>query len=203
MATRNHALDAASEAMLVAQARGGDATAQRRLVELHQARLHRYLLGHAITAAEAEELTQDVLLEAFRSLASFQGGSRYLSWLTGIALHRVRNYVTRSAWRGVEVPLRPDHAVDAASLYDRSPMSPERAAAYGEAFHALMRCIELLPRDARDSLLRIGIEEMTWEEAAACTGEPLGSLKSRVSRARKAVRQRLGPSHFETLAAGV
>jgi RNA polymerase sigma-70 factor (ECF subfamily) len=193
-------LDSQEEAALVDDARRGNPLALRRLVDVHRHRVTRFLLRHAITPAEAEELAQDVFLEAFRSLASFEGRSRYLSWLTGIAHNRVRNYVTRTPWRRHEVPLDP--ALEAADLLvdPRNGSNPEQAVAINEAVAALMKCIALLPPAARDALLRVGVDELTLEQAAARTGEPLGSLKSRVSRTRKTLRSRLSPDHFDALA---
>jgi RNA polymerase sigma-70 factor (ECF subfamily) len=195
-----HALDEAAEALLVDEARRGEALALRQLVELHRHRVFRYLMGHAITSAEAEELTQDVLFEAYRSLGSFQGRSRYLSWLTGIALNRVRNYVSRTPWRTLEVPLTGEEGIDLALLSPSLAKPPEVTLAYNEAIVALFKCIDMLPKEARDGLLRVGVEEMTWEEAAACSGEPLGTLKSRISRTRKALRLTLAAGHYDALA---
>ena len=195
----------ANDLLLFAAARVGDDKAFRQLVEQHQSRIYRFLLKHAISSAEAEELTQDVFLQAYLGLHTFNGNSRFLSWLTGIALNLVRNCITRSPWRWMELGMDvlPPDSEPAGSGTSLIGGNPELTAAFSAAAAAIVRCLGELPTDARESLMLICIDEMTYKEASAVLGEPVGSVKSRISRARKELRERLAPEHFEALAGRV
>ncbi|MES2951276.1 MAG: RNA polymerase sigma factor [Pseudomonadota bacterium] len=190
------------EVLLVAAAKTGDEAAFRQLVERHRSRIYRFLLKHAISAAEAEELTQDVFLQAYLGLSTFNGNSRYLSWLTGIALNLVRNCTTRSPWRLLETGLDtlPAGSEPASSDNSVSGGNPELAAAFSAALAALATHLGDLTVEARESLMLVGIEELSYEEAAAVLGEPVGSVKSRVCRSRKQLRECMPLAHFEALA---
>ncbi|MBI4983898.1 MAG: sigma-70 family RNA polymerase sigma factor [Rhodocyclales bacterium] len=195
----------ADAAALVVAAQGGDASAFRQLVERHHRRIYCFLLKHAISAAEAEELTQDVFLQAYLNLAKFRGESKCLSWLTGIALNLVRNYANRSPWRLIETDidaLPPDLEL-ATPQTGAGSGNPEYIAAHAAAMAALAAGLGKLAPEARESLMLVAIEGMPYEEAAAVLGEPVGSVKSRVSRARRQLRELVAPGHFEVLAGRV
>ena len=197
MTARPALLPPTDDTALVAAAQAGDAEAFRLLVERHYRRIYCFLLKHAISAAEAEELTQDVFLQAYLGLAKFRGESKCLSWLTGIALNLVRNYTTRSPWRACEISV--DIAPESAALAG----SAEAAAAHFAALEAVAAGLALLSPEARESLMLVAIEGMPYEEAAALLDEPVGSVKSRVSRARRQLREQIDPSHLEALAGRV
>ena len=192
----------ADDVILVAAAKTGDEAAFRQLVERHRSRIYRFLLKHAISAAEAEELTQDVFLQAYVGLSTFNGNSRYLSWLTGIALNLVRNCTTRSPWRLMEIGFDTLSvgSEPASSVSSLNGGNPELAAAFSAALAALANHLGDLPAEARLSLMLVGMEELSYEEAAAVLGEPVGSVKSRVSRSRKQLRERMPAGHFDVLA---
>ena len=187
---------------LAAAARDGDDRAFGQLVQRHRNRIYRFLLKHAISSAEAEELTQDVFLQAYLALPTFKGNARFLSWLTGIALNLVRNCTTRSPWRLLEIggDAITDHEDRAGASGAWSGGSPEHAAALSAALAALAGCIGKLPVDARECLMLVCVEEMSYDEAAIVLCEPVGSVKSRVNRTRKLLRAQFPAAHFEVLA---
>ena len=187
---------------LIVAAKAGDEFAFRHLVEKHRNRVYRFLLKHAISAAEAEELTQDVFLQSYIGLSTFNGNSQYLSWLIGIALNLVRNFTTRSPWRLMETGLDTMPGDSHSLLLDSSlsGRNPELTAAFSAALAALANQLGDLPVEARESLMLVGLEELSYEEAALVLGEPVGSVKSRVSRSRRQLRERMSVDHFEVLA---
>lgn len=187
---------------LVAAAKAGDAPAFRQLVDRYHSRIYRFLLRHAISTAEAEDLTQEVFIQAYLGLASFNGDSRYLSWLTGIALNLVRNFATRSPWRFMEIGFEAlaEGNEPASSSTTLGGGNPEMAAAFSAALAALANHLGQLPAEGRESLMLVAFEGLSYEEAAVVLGEPTGSVKSRVSRSRKQLREQLPTAHFETLA---
>lgn len=191
------------DAFLVAAAKTGDEVAFRHLVEKHHNKVYRFLLKHAISAAEAEELTQDVFLQSYLGLSTFNGNSQYLSWLIGIALNLVRNCINRSPWRLMESS-GPDTLLGGSDfpLLDSSlnGRNPELITAFSAALAALANQLGEIPVEARESLILVGLEELSYEEAARVLGEPVGSVKSRVSRSRKQLRERMSADHFQVLA---
>lgn len=192
----------AQDLALATAACDGDAQAFHQLVERHRNRIYRFLLKHAISSAEAEELTQDVFLQAYLALPTFKGNSRFLSWLTGIALNLVRNFTTRSPWRLMEIggDAIAENEDSAASSGAVCSGNPEHAAAFSAALAALAGCLGRLPTDARECLMLVCVEELSYEEAAIVLCEPVGSVKSRVNRSRKLLRKQLSAAHFEVLA---
>lgn len=191
------------DAVLVSAALAGDECSFRVLVERHQKRIFRFLLRHAISSAEAEELTQEVFLQAYISLRTFNRQSRLTTWLTGIALNLVRNWINRSGGmrRCVEhtdpeaAQLQIQGVEDCAVQRD-----PESAVAYIDAIRALMEQFERLPPPSRECLILIVMEELPYEEVAQILNEPIGSVKSRVSRARRLLKERLPRGHLDALA---
>jgi RNA polymerase sigma-70 factor (ECF subfamily) len=192
----------ADDLALARAASEGDDMAFRELVERHRSRIYRFLLKHAISSAEAEELTQDVFLQAYLALPTFKGTSRVLSWLTGIALNLVRNWTSRSPWRLVEIggDSLSGEAEGMAPDGTLAGGNPELAAAFSAALGALAACLGKLPQDAREGLMLVCFEGLSYEEAATVLGEPVGSVKSRVNRSRKLLREQLPAAHFEVLA---
>ena len=192
----------AQDLALAAAARDGDDSAFSQLVQRHRNRIYRFLLKHAISSAEAEELTQDAFLQAYLALSTFKGNARFLSWLTGIALNLVRNSTMRSPWRLLEIggDAITDHEDRAAASGAWNGGNPEHAAAFSAALAALAGCIGKLPVDARECLMLVCVEEMSYDEAAIVLCEPVGSVKSRVNRTRKLLREQLPAAHFEVLA---
>lgn len=195
----------ANDAVLVSATLNGDEGSFRVLVERHQKRIFRFLLRHAITSAEAEELTQEVFLQAFISLNTFSGHSRFTTWLTGIALNLVRNWVNRS---GASRPCVGVHDAfeEMVEVHDADHSvlhgDPESVIAYMDALRALLEQFELLPQPSRECLILVVMEELPYDEVAGILHEPVGSIKSRVSRARRLLKDRLPQGHFEALARG-
>jgi RNA polymerase sigma factor (sigma-70 family) len=186
------------ETSAVVAAQNGDQLAFQEVVERHYRRIYRFLLKHAISAAEAEELTQEVFLRAYRAIGRFRRQSRVDTWLTGIALNVVRNYTSRSPWRMKENALLAD---DYARPTAAGPASdPHYRACCSAALDAVAAGLGRLPPEMRECLMLVAIEGLSYEEVAALLGEPVGSVKSRVSRARQQLREHIDPRHLEALA---
>jgi RNA polymerase sigma-70 factor (ECF subfamily) len=200
MLTRLH--PPADDTALVVAAQAGDKQAFRELVDRHYKRVYRFLLTHAISATEAEDLTQETFLQAYLNLKSFRGEARCLSWLIGIALNLVRNYTRRSRWRLNETDIddMPAGFDVAAPSLGATSSNPEQLADYHEALRALEIGLEKLSPDARVSLVMVSLQGLPYEEVATLLGEPVGSIKSRVSRARRQLREHVDPRHLDVLA---
>jgi RNA polymerase sigma-70 factor (ECF subfamily) len=180
---------------LVARAREGDAAAFGELVLRHQAAVFRAALAATGSAADADDVAQEAFLRAFRRLGSFREASSFKTWLLTITWNQAinRRRASTRGWRRV-VPFGPFR--DAGSSGDAwepaSPAStPEQLAGAEELRCAISRAIAALPRKLRDALLLAQSGDYRYEEIAAMLGAPAGTIKWRVSEARRLVKAEL------------
>jgi RNA polymerase sigma-70 factor (ECF subfamily) len=187
------------EAALIARAREGDAAAFERLVERHAPQVWRVVWRILRQTEDAEDVVQEVFLTAWRSLTDFRGDAKLSTWLHQIAVSRALNHVDRAA----EKLRRASTSVDAPAgtgadtlnphpLSDRlrtSSPSPFQALSARERLARLRECLERLPADWRALLaLREG-EELDYREIASALGIALGTVRSRLARARLNLKQ--------------
>jgi len=158
----------------------------RDLVQEHSARLQRFIIKHIGNTTEAEDLAQQAFMEAARSYQTFRGESQLSTWLYGIALNLIRNHLSRA-------PERRYDFVGDSSLEDLAAesTSPEDAVAQSQTMRLLQDSLEELPESMRSILLLVGLDNLSYEEAAALLSVPIGTVRSRLSRARAALRERL------------
>ncbi|WP_255592755.1 RNA polymerase sigma factor [Bordetella sp. BOR01] len=158
----------------------------RDLVREHSGRLQRFIIKHIGNTSEAEDLAQQTFVEAARSYGSFRGESQLSTWLYGIALNLVRNHLSRAPERRYDF-VSEDSLVNHAS----SNATPESAAEQAQTIRLLQEALNELPENMRDILLLVGLEDISYEEAAAMLTVPIGTVRSRLSRARNALRSKL------------
>lgn len=158
----------------------------RDLVQQHSTRLYRFIIKHIGHATEAEELTQQAFVEAVRSYRDFRGESQLSTWLYGIALNLVRNYLSRAPERRYEI-------LDEAPLdwVASSNPTPETCAEQAQMLAALQDALDELPPHIRDLLLLVSVDDVSYEEAAAMLMVPVGTVRSRLSRARTALKKKM------------
>lgn len=178
------------EQALIASARAGDPRAFNALVSAYQGIAYNVayrVLGHPDTAADA---TQDALLAAYRALPSFRGGS-FRAWLLRIVTNSCYDQLRRKR-RRPQVSL--DDMVDdpdyTPALVDGGE-SPEEAVLRDDVRRAMEVAIAKLPLDQRLVIIMSDVEGLSYEEIAAATGASLGTVKSRLSRARARLRDYL------------
>ncbi|CAN5558500.1 hypothetical protein BH11MYX1_BH11MYX1_11760 [soil metagenome] len=172
------------DADLIAAARTGDREALELLLERYEPRIYRFGLRMCGDEESAREVLQETLLAAFRHLPGFRGDASLSTWLYQIA----RSFCIKER-RGH----RPTTSIDdasAAELVDPSPGTDLRAHAR-EIGVALSRAIKALPDEQREALVLRDVEGLSAEEAAQIAGVDVGALKSRLHRARRAVRGEL------------
>ena len=159
----------------------------RDLVAQHGDRLYRFVLRHIGNACEAEDLAQQAFVEAARTYASFRGESLLSTWLYGIAMNLVRHHLSRSPQRLYR--FEDESALDATAT---PGANPEQQYAWSQLVALLERELDELMPEMRQVLLLVALDDMSYEEAAALLSVPVGTVRSRVSRARSHLRQRLG-----------
>jgi RNA polymerase sigma-70 factor, ECF subfamily len=175
---------------LVAKAMGGDQKAFEQLVSRNRNRVFRFLAQHAVSSAEAEELAQEVFASAHKSLGKFEGKSKFSTWLTGIALNTVRNFVNRNPDRKMERSMD-DLTHPSAVLGARadSQLTPSKVTEHKMKVEHLSRAIDSLSPDLRETFVLVVLEDMDYDRAAKQLKVPVGTVKSRVSRARAKLRE--------------
>lgn len=193
---------------LVERVRARDGAALEILMERYSGRLYRVAFGITRNHAEAEEVVQDVFLTLFRKVEMFEGRAALGTWLyrvaTNAALGKKRGKRTQS-----EVYLEdclPSYKADghregdAAWLATDWSETPESELLSGEARQVLERALERLPDHYRAILVLRDVEEVSNEDVAKILDEPLPTVKSRLHRARMALREEL-TRHFAPLSA--
>jgi RNA polymerase sigma-70 factor (ECF subfamily) len=188
-----------SDADLVARARQGDAAAFGALVDRHRTAVYRAARAALHSHEEAEDAAQDTFVMAYQRLRSFRGESSFKTWLLTIAWNQAlsRRRGLARWWKRTATPPRRDADGRATGADAPHPdPSPEQAVAGNELRRAIVEEIRALPPRLRDALLLAQAGEMTYDEIAAMTGVPVGTIKWRVSEARKALRARLAKIGF-------
>jgi RNA polymerase sigma-70 factor (ECF subfamily) len=176
--------------LLIERARAGDTRAFEDLARREERALYRHALRIVGTTTDAEDIVQDALFSAWRSIASFQGIS-FRAWLFRIATNRALDQL-RSRKRRPELPLDPPDddevtwAEPAAPGPDLTQLAGDR-----EALAAVEAALEALPAEQRTALLLRDVEGFAYEEIAVITSVEIGTVKSRIHRGRLAVRNTL------------
>ncbi len=192
--TRRPAAAGLDDAALVEQARGGDAHAFRAIMERHNRRLYRVARTILKDDAEAEDVVQESYLRAFTALAGFRQDAALATWLTRITDNEA---LGRKRKRRVAVGLE---AIDEISRQSaeiirfpnmNTAIDPERSAAQHQIRELLEQAIDALPGHFRVVFVMRDVEEMTIAETAALLGLREETVKTRLHRARRMLRQSL------------
>lgn len=156
------------------------------LVQAHGQRLYRFIIKNIGHSSDAEDLAQQAFMEAVRSYRSFKGESELSTWLYGIAMNLVRNHLSRAPHRRYE--FTDDSAI---AELDAETLGPDMATEQKQRMQHLQQAMDDLPESMRTILLMVGVEELSYEAAAALLVVPVGTVRSRLSRARAALRAKL------------
>lgn len=179
------------EAALIELARKGDLDAFNRLVLAYQDMAFNLAARMLNDDDSAEDVTQTAFISAYRSLDSFRGGS-FRAWVMRMVTNACYDELRRRKRRPT-VSLEPvnddDEEIESpAWLADDGP-SPEDALERAELESALQACLQGLPEDFRVVVLMVDVEGLDYQEVSVATGKPLGTVKSRLARARMKMRE--------------
>lgn len=158
----------------------------RDLVVAHRKSLQAFVLRRIGNAGDAEDLTQQAFFEASRTISTFRGESAFSTWLYGIAMNLVRNHLSRAPHRRFR--FEDEGALDRVACH---AAGPEERLAGVERLSALERQLAALPDEMRQVLWLVAVDELSYEDAAVMLSVPIGTVRSRVSRARSTLRTRL------------
>src|SRR3989304_6060749 len=187
------------EAALIADARRGDVDAFNRLLLPHQSKA--YNLAYRITGdgESAADATQEALLSAYRNLRGYRGGS-FRAWLLRIVTNACYDELRRRKRRPAESleALEEDslagESLGAPDIFDSTDDGPEASAERAEVTRAIERCLQRLPEEFRTAVILADILALDYVEVAGAMGSPIGTVRSRLARARGRLREGLQAS---------
>ncbi len=179
-----------SDQVLVERAQSGDRRAFDLLVLKYQQRIVKLVSRYVRDPAEALDVAQEAFIKAFRALDSFRGDSAFYTWLYRIAINTAKNYLVSMQRR----PLEYDLDAQGPELADRVPAlqtdeSPEALAAQDELRRVVESAIASLPDELRTAIMLRELDGMSYEEIAQAMDCPIGTVRSRIFRAREAIDQ--------------
>jgi RNA polymerase sigma-70 factor (ECF subfamily) len=182
-----------SDADLVQRARQGDAAAFGELIDRHRSAVFRAALAALGSPADAEEAAQDAFLVAYRRLDSFRGDASFKTWLLTIAWRQAinRRRSLMRIWRHVTASTPDAHSDRPLDEVAAPGPTPEQAAVDDQLRRAIQRAIRGLSPKLRDALLLAHSGEHTYDEIGVMLNAPVGTIKWRVSEARRIVRKQL------------
>ena len=180
---------------LVERAQRGDKRAFELLVEKYQRKLARLLSRLVRDPGEVEDVTQEAFVKAYRALPSFRGDSAFYTWLYRIGINTAKNYLVAMERRA---PTSTEIDAEEAEGYEsgeqlRDINTPESLLLSKEIATTVNAAIESLPEELRSAIQLRELEGMSYEEIAKLMDCPIGTVRSRIFRAREAIAERLKP----------
>ncbi|HPC33615.1 MAG TPA: RNA polymerase sigma factor [Syntrophales bacterium] len=169
------------EKRIIEMALGGDASQFCQLVRQYHKKIYFFIRRYLSEKVVAEDLTQETFLDAYQSLSRFRGEVRFLSWLMGIALNKVRNYLSRAPERRFDM-LCLDHLFGQTDGDD-----PLANVQQHEFVERLAGAVHSLSEELKTPFMLVCFEELSYTEAAQLLNVPEGTVKSRVFRARRQI----------------
>ena len=180
---------------LVERAQRGDKRAFELLVEKYQRKLARLLSRFIRDPAEVEDVTQEAFIKAYRALPAFRGDSAFYTWLYRIGINTAKNYLMalgRRAPTSTEVEAEEAEGFDEGEQL-RDINTPESLLLSNEIAETVNATIEKLPEELRKAIQMREIEGMSYEDIAQAMNCPIGTVRSRIFRAREAIAEQLRP----------
>jgi RNA polymerase sigma-70 factor (ECF subfamily) len=184
---------ASDEPELVERSRAGDRSAFEELVRRHADRLYAVVLRFVADADEAEDVTQEAFLRAWRSIGSFEGRSRFFTWIYRIGINEAKRRTERKS------PARAFGSIEDGPIEEAPDWSeaPEFRAEQGDLRRVLEDAVRALPPEYRAPLILRDVEGLSTQEAAEVMELGEAAFKSRLHRARLAVRRAVDRYYLE------
>jgi RNA polymerase sigma-70 factor (ECF subfamily) len=195
--------DTAIDTALVRRFTAGDESAFTEIVNRYRAKIFGLTLNLLHNAADAEEITQDAFIRAYRGLSRFRGDSSLSTWLHRIALNLARNRYwyffrrRRQHWVSLDRPLTEDSSATFADLVAATDRDPAQETVSSEFTALVAACMERLDPKHREILIMRNVLDLSYEEIARSLGINVGTVKSRIARAREYLRTLLAGSYPE------
>ena len=186
--------EADADLELVRRVQAGQKNAFDLLVRKYQHKVFAIISRYVHNHAEAQDVAQDTFLRAYRALANFRGESAFYTWLYTIATNTAKNHLVSMGRR----PPGDDIQIDDAAQFEsamrlRDPATPEREMMRQEIERAVTSAVDKLPEELRQAITLREVDGLSYEEIAQAMNCPIGTVRSRIFRARDAIDQNLRP----------
>jgi RNA polymerase sigma-70 factor (ECF subfamily) len=183
----------ASDLSLVRRVQRGERGAYDLLVLKYQHKVVKLVMRYLRNPADAEDVAQEAFVKAYRALPQFRGDSAFYTWLYRIAINTAKNALAARERNPVSYELDLQGTDDSSDVVSRlkDPETPEGLALTEEIRDTVNHAIGELPEDLRTAIVLRELEGMSYEEIAASMDCPVGTVRSRIFRAREAIDRRL------------
>ncbi len=180
---------------LVERAQRGDKKAFELLVAKYQRRIHRLLSRFIRDPAEIDDVAQEAFIKAYRALPSFRGESAFYTWLYRIAVNTAKNYLVAA---GRRAPTSTQFDSEEAEAFDdghqlRHMNTPEAELMSKQIAATVNETMQALPDELRTAIVLREIDGMSYEDIAEAMNCPIGTVRSRIFRARETIADRIRP----------
>ena len=188
----NHSEDLDQE--LVRRVQRGDKTAFDQLVIKYQHRIVHLVNRYVKDPSEAEDVAQDTFIKAYRALGDFRGESAFYTWLYRIAINTAKNYLLSRSRRQFDYEIDVQDAEQVENAPQLKDMdTPDNFLMNEQILDVIKTAIEKLPEEMRIAITLREFEGMSYEEIAEAMECPIGTVRSRIFRAREAIDEKLKP----------
>lgn len=186
--------NADADQMLVARVQRGDKSAFDVLVRKYQHKIVKLVTRYVHDSAEALDVAQEAFIKAYRAIHGFRGDSAFYTWLYRIAINTAKNHLVAEGRRPLQhgVDLQDPEEYDVQARL-RDVDTPERLLLTDEIQRTVEQAIAELPEDLRTAIVLREIEGLSYEEIAEAMSCPVGTVRSRIFRAREAIDAKLRP----------
>jgi len=177
---------------LIARVKAGDKAAFNVLVVKYEGRLRKVVQQIILDPTESMDVTQDVFIKAYRAIGHFREESTFYTWLYRIAINTAKSYIQHSERRWLMMP----HISEASELVQNTHMeecgTPEHLLLRDEIEDIIFKTFDALPNELRYTIVLRELEGFSYEEIADALDCPVGTVRSRIFRAREAIDKALG-----------
>jgi len=186
--------DSSADQTLVTRVQRGDKQAFDLLVLKYQHRILKLVGRYVRDPDDAADVAQEAFLKAYRALANFRGESAFYTWLYRIAINTAKNHLVAASRKPLEVDMEygDGEPIDLEAL-QRDITTPEGLLLTGEIQATILAAMDELPEDLRAAISLRELEGLSYEEIAQVMECPIGTVRSRIFRAREAIDKRLAP----------
>ncbi|MBL1376893.1 RNA polymerase sigma factor RpoE [Zobellella iuensis] len=186
--------DHLTDQQLVERVQRGDKNAYNLLVRKYQHKVANLVSRYVSNHGDVPDVTQEAFIKAYRALPGFRGESAFFTWLYRIAVNTAKNYLVSQRRR----PPGSDVEIEDAEYYEggealKELSSPENLMLSDEIKRAVFETIDALPEDLKTAITLRELEGMSYEEIASVMDCPVGTVRSRIFRAREAIDKRVQP----------
>jgi RNA polymerase sigma-70 factor, ECF subfamily len=179
---------------LVLRVQQGDKSAYDLLVIKYQHKIIQLVNRYVKDPSEAQDVAQEAFIKAYRALGNFRGDSAFYTWLYRIAINTAKNYLVSRSRRSFDYQVDIQDAEQIENVPQLQGMeTPERLLLNQEIVEVIKAAIDKLPEEMRTAIMLREFEGMSYEEIAVAMDCPVGTVRSRIFRAREAIDNKLNP----------